>query len=134
MALHLGVSDARRCCASVAVPAEPGAAEKLAKAVAAMRKINPAALSEKQQQAKEQELEEAWKTIQDAGPAGAAALKDELKKIEAAKERDDHFKLGAARLLWLTGKAAEAPSIAAIWSGDVALTDQLLQLRLPHGL
>ena len=110
------------CGASVAAPAEPGAAEKLAKAVAAMRKINPAALSEKQQQAKEQELEEAWKTIQDAGPAGAAALKDELKKIEAAKERDDHFKLGAARLLWLTGKAAEAPSIAAIWSGDVALT------------
>jgi hypothetical protein len=110
------------CCASAAVPAEPSTAAKLAKAVAAMRKINPAALSEREQEAKGRELDEAWKTIEAAGPAGAAALKDEIKKIEAAKERDDHFKLGAARLLWLIGKAAEAPSIAAIWSGDVALT------------
>ena len=96
------------CGASVAVPAEPSAAAKLAKAVAAMRKINPAALSDKQKQAKGQELEQAWKTLQDAGPAGAAALKDELKKIETAKERDDDFKLGAARFLWQIGKAAEA--------------------------
>jgi hypothetical protein len=107
---------------SVAMSAEPSAADKLAKAVAVMRKIHPAALSEKQQEAKSQELDEAWKTLIDAGPAGAAALKDELKKIDAAKERDDHFKLGAAAVLWQIGKAGEASSIAAIWSGDVALT------------
>ncbi len=110
------------CCASVAVPAEPSAAEKLAKAVAAMRKINPAALSDKEKQAKAQELDEAWKTLVEAGPAGAAALKGELKRIEAAKEPDAHFKLGAAAVLWQIGKLAEAQTIAALWSGDESLS------------
>ena len=118
--LVMGILGA--CCELTAGAAEPSPAEKLAKAVSAMRKIDPAALSDKEKQAKGQELDEAWKTLNDAGPAGAAALKDELKKIEAAKERDNYFKLGAAAVLWQIGKAAEADTIAALWSGDVALT------------
>ena len=83
------------------------------------RSIHPH--SQKEQEAKGEELDQAWKTLVEAGPAGAAALKDEIKKIEAAKERDDHFKLGAAAILWQIGKASEAETIAAIWSGDVSL-------------
>ena len=53
-------------------------------------------------------------------------MKEELKKIETAKERDDYFKFGGPpAILWQIGKAAEAETIAALWSGDVALDGQL---------
>ena len=100
---------------------EAGAPEGLAKAVAAMRKIDPASLSEEQQKAKAKELDEAWKTLVGAGPAGAAALKAELKALDAAKEKDDFFRLGACAVLWQVGKLDEAGTIAAVWLGDVAL-------------
>jgi len=101
--------------------AESAAENDLTKAVAVMRKIDPAKMTEQQQLAKSQELGQAWKTLLDAGPKGVAALKEELRKVDASKEKDDFFKLGAAVVLWQIGKAAEAETIAAMWSGDVAL-------------
>jgi HEAT repeat protein len=99
--------------------ADPSGGDDLAKAVAVMRKIPAATLTGEQQQVKGQELDAAWKTLTDAGPKGAAVLKEELRKIDASKEKDDFFKLGAATLLWQIGKAGEAETIATIWSGSV---------------
>jgi hypothetical protein len=101
----------------------PGAAAAtdLAKAVAAMRRVKPEDFSKEQQEAKGKELDAAWKTLIQAGPAGAGRLKQELAKIDAAKEKDDYFKLGAAVVLWQIGNLDEAPAIAAAWSGDVDL-------------
>jgi hypothetical protein len=109
--------------APAAKPAAPGAAAAtdLEKAVAAMRRVKPSDFSEDQQKAKAKELDEAWKTLIQAGPAGAARLKQELAKIDAAKEKDDCFKLGASVVLWQIGGLDEAPTIAQVWSGDVAL-------------
>jgi len=107
--------------AAKSAPAAPPAAAPgdLDKAVAAMRRVKPEDFSKEQQQAKGKELDAAWKTLIQAGPAGAARLKQELAKIDAATEKDDFFKLGAAVVLWQIGNLGEAQAIAAAWSGDV---------------
>lgn len=110
------------CSLPSAVAIEARAADDLNKAVAAMRKINLTSLSEKQKQAKSQELDKAWKTVVDAGPKGIAALKEEIRKIDVSKEKDDIFMLSAAALLWQIGKVSEAKTIATLWSGDVDLS------------
>jgi HEAT repeat protein len=86
-----------------------------------MRKIDPAATTAEQRKAKSEELDRAWKTIIAAGPKGAAALKEECKKIAASREKDDFLVLGAAALLWQIGRVDEAGTIATLWSGDVDL-------------
>lgn len=98
-----------------------GAKGGVAKAIAAMRKVDVASLSEDEQEARTKEIDQAWKTLIAAGPAGADALKAELKALDAAKEKDDFFRLGAAVLLWEIGKLDEARAIADLWTGDVAL-------------
>jgi len=103
------------CSLPSAVAIEARAADDLNKAVAAMRKINLTSLSEKQKQAKSQELDKAWKTVVDAGSKGIAALKEEIRKIDVSKEKDDFFMLSAAALLWQIGKVSEAKTI----QGDV---------------
>src|SRR4030042_1672979 len=60
-----------------------------------------------------------------AAPAGGPPrLKEELAKIDAAKEKDDFFKLGAAALLWRLGGPSEAPVVARLWTagGDLTLS------------
>jgi hypothetical protein len=103
-------------CLSAARGAEPIPAVDLGSAVAVLRKINAEGLTEKQKEAKGEEIEEACKRIQGAGPKGLAALKDELKKLDASKEKDDRFKLLAAAMLWEMGRMGEADTVAAIWS------------------
>jgi hypothetical protein len=98
------------------------ATEDVGKAIASMRRIDPDRLSDEQKKAKGLELVEAWKVLVNAGASGAAALKEEIERIDNQKERDDHFKLGAAAILWKIGKADEAKTIANIWSGNVDLT------------
>ena len=66
-------------------------------------------------------MDRAWNTLTSAGPKGGLALKAELRKLEVSKEKDDLFKLGAAVVLWQIGKAKEAETVAALWSGDVDL-------------
>ena len=97
-------------------------AEDLANAITTMRKIDPATLTGDQQKTKGKELDDAWKTIVRAGSKGAAALKDELHKLDQTKEKDDFFRLGAGTLLWRIGKAEQAEAIGAAWSGDVNLS------------
>jgi len=129
LALVLAVSQA--CAAPKAAPAKaapakaeaPDAAPDAAvvKAVAEMRKVDVSALPKEEQEAKAKKLTEAWKTLAAAGKAGADALKAEARKIDAAKEKDDIFKLGAGVVLFEIGKLDEADSIAKLWSGDVEL-------------
>ena len=101
------------------------------KAVAVMRNIKPGALSEEQRKEKTKELSEAWQALKTAGPEGVAALKKELQKMEANKEKDDHFKLGAAALLWEIGKIAEAGTVGSVWSGDVDLSTNYQYVFFP---
>lgn len=113
---------ARIVCALVLLllAASPVAAQasdpRLARAVAALRNVDPDKLTEQQQGAKAEELTHAFETLTKAGPAGAAALKAELQRLDAARARDDRFRLAAAAILWETGRLAEAEAIAAIWN------------------
>lgn len=93
----------------------------LGEAIAAMRRITPADFSKETREAKAKELDAAWKTLVAAGKPAAELLKAELAKIDAAKEKDDYFKLGASVVLWQIAGLDEAPAIARVWSGDVAL-------------
>jgi hypothetical protein len=88
---------------------------KLARAVAALRNVDPDKLTEAQQDAKAQELERAFDTLTGAGPAGAAALRAELRRLESTRQRDDRFRLAAAHLLWRISKVEGAEEVAAIW-------------------
>jgi hypothetical protein len=58
-----------------------------------MGRINPAVLNEEQKKAKSEELDQVFKTFVEANDSGAAALKEELRKVEATKEKDDFFNL-----------------------------------------
>ena len=108
--------------AQPAQPAKPPTAEELDKAVAAMRRIDPSKIPPEEAKARGEQLDKAWNTVVAAGPAGAAKLKDEIAKIDAAKEKDDFFKLGAAAILWSIGGADEAAAVAGIWTSGVDLT------------
>jgi len=95
---------------------QAGADRRLARAVAALRDVDPDKLTEEQQEAKSQELDRAFQTISKAGPAGAAALKAELRRLDSAGRRDDRFRLAAAGLLWDISRFKEVEAVAAIWS------------------
>jgi len=118
--LSLLLLDPRTAGASKA-PAPP-ASDELASAIRTMRKIDVKRIPAAQQEAKAEALSIAWDKLVAAGPAGADALSAELKKMEARRERDDYFKLGAAVVLWQIGQASYADPIAALWRGDVDLT------------
>lgn len=90
---------------------------ELNKAVAALRKIVWADWSDKQKEAKAKEIDEAWKTLIVAGQKGATFLKQEIERVDAAKEKDEFFKLNATVVLWEIGKANEAEYIAKVWNG-----------------
>lgn len=105
-----------------AAKAKPPTAEELDKAVAAMRGIDPSKMSAEDGKASGERLDKAWNTVLAAGPAGSARLKDELAKVDAAKEKDDFFRLGAAALLWYLGGPADAPAVARVWTSGVDLT------------
>lgn len=102
--------------AARALPAQAAADQQLARAVAALKNIDPDKLSEAQKETKLDALIEAFDTITKAGPAGAAALKAELRRMDEAKQRDDRFRLAAASLLWAISKLDEAGAIAAVWN------------------
>jgi HEAT repeat protein len=103
-------------CAARALPAQAADNQQLARAIAALRNVNPDQLTEAQKETKLDELIQAFDFIGKAGPAGAAALKAELRRLDEAKQRDDRFRLAAASLLWNISKLGEAETIAAIWN------------------
>jgi len=117
--LALAVSVLFGFAAKAGEPATAG--PDLEKAIAAMRGVDPAKLSEEEQSARSKALDEAWRALIGAGPAGAERLKAELRKMDAAQERDDFFRLGAASVLWQIGNLAEAEFIARTWTSGINL-------------
>jgi HEAT repeat protein len=90
--------------------------QKLERAIATLRHIDPAKLSDSEQEKKANEINEAWELIKKAGAAGISRLKEEVRRVDEAKERDDYFKLNATALLWQISQLKEAEAIAAIWN------------------
>lgn len=101
--------------AAPALRAQAPADPRLGRAVAALRNVDPEKLTDAQKEAKTDEFIEAFDTITKAGPAGAAALKAELRRLDEAGQRDDRFRLAAGALFWAISKLDEAEAIAAVW-------------------
>jgi hypothetical protein len=90
--------------------------QKLEDAVSALRNIKGETLTDEQKEESAKRIDLAWKTLIDAGTAGAARLKEEIQKVDVGKEKDDFFKLNATVVIWEIGKASEANYIAEVWS------------------
>ena len=93
--------------------------EDLEKAVATLRHINPEdvkKLSYEEQEEWSKRIDSAWKTISSAGKDGMARLKQEIKKVTEAKEKDDFFKLNASAVLWNMAGLEEVNAITEIWN------------------
>jgi hypothetical protein len=94
-------------------------------AVKVMRGIEQDRLSQEEMYKKGKELDEAWKYLIAKGDKSAIYLKSELNKLRQKEEKDDHFALGAARILWEIRGTKEANTIAQIWE----TADQLVNYR-----
>ncbi|HVP12892.1 MAG TPA: HEAT repeat domain-containing protein [Phycisphaerae bacterium] len=98
------------------VRAQDEPAPDLEKAVAALRNIKPGELSEAEQKQRSKEIDEAWRVITLAGLKGLDRLKEEVAKVDREGNKDDFFKLNAARLIWKMVGRRECDTIAAIWN------------------
>jgi hypothetical protein len=94
-------------------------------AVKAMRGIEQNKLSQEEMDKKGKELDEACKYLIAKGYKSAIYLKSVLNKLRQKEEKDDHFALGAARILWEIRGTKEANTIAQIWE----TADQLVNYR-----
>ena len=108
---------------AVAAVAEDGkktAEDQVGQAIKFMRDVDLKAiykLPPKQREAEAIKLDEAWQTLLDNGKTSIEKLKEEFKRMEAAKEKNDFFALGASVLIWEIAKADEAELIAKLWQG-----------------
>ncbi|HEX8920562.1 MAG TPA: HEAT repeat domain-containing protein [Pyrinomonadaceae bacterium] len=99
-----------------ATQAQNASNQKLERAIGALRRVDPEKLSDSEQEKKAKEINDAWEVIKKAGAAGISRLKEEVRRVDDAKERDDYFKLNATALLWYIAQLNEAEAIAAIWN------------------
>lgn len=90
--------------------------DKIERAVLSLRNISGKNLTEKQQQEKAKQIDQAWTLLIAAGKASIVRLKEEIKKVDAGTENDDFFKLNASVVIWEIGKLDEAEAIAEIWN------------------
>lgn len=91
-------------------------------AIATIRNIDPAKMSEDEKRLKAVQMQVAWSTILSSGKTGIERIHKELAAIDRAGERDDYFKLGTASLLWNMGGLDESGTIAAIWQSTPVAT------------
>jgi len=102
--------------AAEAVPAKP-AEGALDSAVAELRHVIPAKLSEAEQEKKSAALDAAWKQLQ-ADPAHAVpALKAEYERFTARGERDDYYTIEAAYLIFKMRGPAELATLERMYAG-----------------
>jgi hypothetical protein len=108
---------------------QPTAAQQVAdkpnldEAIATLRKVDPELLKNPDQSKwTKAEMNAAWDkmeaastVIYKAGVCGADRVKEELKKLDDAKEKDDFFRLSAASLLYALGGPTEGKTVGAIW-------------------
>jgi hypothetical protein len=96
--------------------AQETADPQLEAAIAMLRNIHPAQLSNEEMKLKSAEMDRAWGVIQAAGARGVARLKQEIAAIDQGPTKDDFFKLDAAHLLWRMARFDECQSVADIWA------------------
>ncbi len=92
--------------------------KKLGAAIAALRRINQDRFDDAEKERKAKEIDAAWEVIKSFGQTGIARLKQEIRTVDAGREKDDFFKLNASALLWQIGRLSEAESIAEIWNSS----------------
>lgn len=83
----------------------------LEKAISFLQQIDPAKVKLDDQEKVAKEINAAWSTIQKAGPAGSARLKQEITR----PGQSDYFRLNGAALVWAIGGLGEAEFIAGVW-------------------
>ncbi len=112
------VAFAASCASTIACQSVPAAAtaDELAKAVAEMRNV-PTPLVGREAEVRGERLSAAWKTLAAAQEAGARALLDEAARLDATKQKDDRFRLGAGRVVWEIGRFDRIANVLALW-GD----------------
>lgn len=81
------------------------------KALAFLRQIDPAKVTESDEEKVTKQIQAAWDTIHKAGAAGTSRVKQELAK----PNQSDYFKLNLGALLWTLGGLDEAETIASVW-------------------
>lgn len=107
---------------SVVATAQKQADETLEKAIATLRNIAVVELSDEQRKVKADEIDASWKVLTSNGQEAALRLKQEIEKLDAAKEKDEFFKLNATAVLWNIGKFDEAGYISKVWSSTPIFT------------
>ena len=94
--------------------APPAKSDDLAKAIAEMRNL-PEKLTGKEDAERGPRIQAAWETLIAAKDAGAAALLAEAAKLDAAKQKDDRFRLGAAAVVWQIGHFDRIADVVTLW-------------------
>ncbi|MCY3003079.1 MAG: hypothetical protein NTV21_14850 [Planctomycetota bacterium] len=106
-------------CVTLAFPltaqqSAPVVTEELRRAVAELRNV-PEDLPEEEIEERTTRIDAAWDTLIAAKDAGVVALLEEAAKLDAAKEQDDRFKLGAAAVIWQIGHFDRVAEVARLW-------------------
>ena len=91
--------------------------KKIAAAINALKSIDASKLSKAEQKIKAKEIEAAWNAIQSAGQVGYDTLLNEVKKMKAAKVKDDRFYLAAGFIFWDLQRQDAVPEILVAWKG-----------------
>jgi HEAT repeat protein len=90
-------------------------AADLAKAIAEMRNL-PAKLVGREAEQRGPRIQAAWETLIAAQDDGVNALLAEAARLDAAKQKDDLFRLGAAAVVWQIGHLERVKDVLALWA------------------
>src|SRR5262245_49678749 len=93
----------------------PSTADDLAKAIAEMRNL-PTKLVDREAEIRGPRIQAAWETLIAAKDAGAKALLAEAARLDAAKQKDDRFRLGAASVVWQIGRFDRVADVVSLWA------------------
>jgi hypothetical protein len=99
---------------AVAQQNPPPAVPDLAKAIAEMRNL-PEKLTGKESDERGPRIQAAWEALIAAKDAGASALLAEAARLDAAKQKDDRFRLGAAAVVWQIGRFDRVADVMTLW-------------------
>jgi HEAT repeat protein len=94
--------------------APPAVPDDLAKAIAEMRNL-PEKLTGKESDERGPRIQAAWETLIAAKDAGATALLAEAARLDATKQKDDRFRLGAAAVVWQIGRFDRVADVVTLW-------------------
>jgi HEAT repeat protein len=100
---------------ATAVAQDAAQREAIAKAIAEMRNL-PTPLEGREAATRGPRIQVAWETLIAAKDAGVAALLAEAAALDAAKQRDDRFGLGAAAVVWQIGGIERVADVLSLWA------------------